>query len=73
MNHIEIDPKICNGKPIIQGTRIPIKVILDMLADGNSWEEIIEGYPVLKLEDIKAAIQYASATIEHINLELIEA
>ena len=70
---IEINPKVCNGKPVIKGTRIPVTVILDLLEDGQSWKEIIKGYPELREEDIKAAIHYASMNMEYSNFELIGA
>ena len=60
---IAIDPQICHGKPTIRGTRIPISVILDNLAEGLSPEEIIREYPPLTLEDVKAAIAYASELV----------
>lgn len=57
---ISINPNICYGKPCIKGTRIMVKVILDNLASGLTFEEIIREYPLLTLEDIKAAIAYAA-------------
>jgi len=68
---IELNPKVCNGKPIIKGTRIPVSVILDQIAAGDSWDGIIRGYPELSTEDIQAALLYASAVIEH--TEVMEA
>lgn len=61
LNHIEFDPNVCNGKPIIKGTRIPVTVILDQIAEGEPWRAILSGYPELKREDIQAAIEYAKA------------
>mgnify|MGYP001559405974 CR=1 FL=1 len=63
---IEINPKILLGKPVFKGTRIPIYVILDMLAEGMPVQKILKSYPDLKEEDIKAAIQFASDTAKHI-------
>lgn len=60
LERITIDPEICHGKPCIKGTRIPVFVILDLLAANLSVEEIIEAYPDLTVEDIKAAIEYAA-------------
>ena len=71
IDRIELNPKVCNGKPVIKGTRIPISVILDQIAAGESWDEIIGGYPELNREDIKAALLYASAVLEH--TEVMEA
>jgi len=56
---IEINPNICGGKPIIKGTRITVEFILELLANGWSYDEILENYPQLKKEDILEAIRYA--------------
>jgi len=54
------NPEICHGKPCIKGTRILVSVILDELAAGKNFENIMEQYPALSREDIVAAIEYAS-------------
>ncbi|QDA30467.1 DUF433 domain-containing protein [Thermococcus indicus] len=61
---IEIDPKKMGGKPVIKGTRIPVYLILELLANGWSFEEILESYPQLTKEDILAAIRYASMILK---------
>lgn len=61
--HITYNSKILGGKPIIKGTRIPVELILKMLAQNTSHEEILKEYPDLKKEDILAAIAYAEDTI----------
>ena len=53
---VTVDPKVCTGKPCIRGTRIYIAIILDALAEGLTPEEIIDHYPSLKVEDIRAAV-----------------
>ena len=53
---IEIRPRVCNGKPVIKGTRIPVTGILEQLADGQSWDALLKGYPEIMEEDIKAAL-----------------
>ncbi|WP_456327821.1 DUF433 domain-containing protein [Archaeoglobus sp.] len=60
MNRIEIDPKKLGGKPVIRGTRIPVYLILEMLASGMSIEDVLKEYPELTEEDVKEAIKYAS-------------
>jgi uncharacterized protein (DUF433 family) len=57
---ISVNPDICHGKVCINGTRIMVTVILDNLADGLSESEILQSYPTLEPEDIRAAIHYAS-------------
>ncbi|MCL4415482.1 MAG: DUF433 domain-containing protein [Actinobacteria bacterium] len=58
LRHISIDPNICFGKPCIRETRIWVSLILDLLADGMSVEELIQEYPQLTKESIRAAIAY---------------
>jgi len=57
---IFVDPKVRHGKPCIKGTRIPVYLILDLLAGGDTEEQILDDYPDLEKIDIKACIQYAS-------------
>ena len=63
-DRIEVDPRRCGGSPVVKGTRIPVAVILDHLAAGESWESLLDGYPELSREDIEAALRYAKASIE---------
>ena len=65
VDRIEIDPRRCGGTPVIKGTRIPVAVILDQLANGESWQSLLEGYPELTSEDIQAVLVFAKASIEH--------
>ncbi|MDP2845997.1 MAG: DUF433 domain-containing protein [Candidatus Methanoperedens sp.] len=60
---IVVNPKIMVGKPIIRGTRIPVDAILKRLADGMSVGEILEEYPNLTGEDIRAALRYVSEVV----------
>ncbi len=53
MNRIELNPKVCNGKPVIKDTRIPVSVILEQIAEGDSWDTVLSNYPELKKEDIQ--------------------
>ncbi len=61
---IEIDPKKLGGKTVIKGTRIPVHLILEMLANGMSIDEILREYPELSKEDIREAINYASKILK---------
>jgi uncharacterized protein (DUF433 family) len=58
--HIVVDPEICHGRACIRGTRIFVSVILDNLAAGESAERILESYPSLTIEAVRAAIAYAA-------------
>ncbi len=60
LNRISVDPNICFGKPCIKGTRIWVSLILDFLANGMTIKEILEEYPHLTEEDIRAAIAYGA-------------
>ncbi len=57
---ITINPKICNGKPTIRGTRITVQTILEFLSAGESRKEILHQYPSLTPEDIKACLTFAT-------------
>ncbi len=61
IERIIYDPKICSGKPCIKGTRIPVHIILDLLAAGEDFEGIKKAYPNITDEDIRACLNYASA------------
>jgi uncharacterized protein (DUF433 family) len=65
---IEINPRVCSGQPVIKGTRIPVEVILGQLAEGDSWESLIKGYPELTRSDIQAALHFARANVLHTEL-----
>lgn len=61
---IKSDPMVCSGKPCIKGTRIPVHLILDLLAAGESYEGIIKAYPNINEDDIKVCIRYAAFLAE---------
>ncbi|MBC8391037.1 MAG: DUF433 domain-containing protein [Deltaproteobacteria bacterium] len=50
MDRIEINPRVCNGRPVIKGTRIPVSVILEQIAEGESWDTLLAGHSELKKE-----------------------
>jgi len=68
---IEVNPKVLGGKPIFKGTRIPVYVILQMLRGEATFEKIIEEYPRLSMEDIKAALDYSVYLINQPDKEII--
>jgi uncharacterized protein (DUF433 family) len=59
LKRITVDPKIFGGKSIIRGRRLAVEHVLGMLAAGDSHETILEGYPWLEQEDIRACLVYA--------------
>lgn len=64
-DRIYIDPNICNGKPIIRGKRISVQTIMEFLSAGETYEAILEQYPSLEIEDIKACLRYATELMNH--------
>lgn len=59
-DRIVSDPNVCHGRVTIKGTRIMVSVVLDNLAAGLSAEQILEEYPGISVEDVKAAMAYAA-------------
>ena len=51
LDRIELNPRVCGGKPVIKGTRIPVSVILERIADNEPWESVLRAYPELHKED----------------------
>jgi uncharacterized protein (DUF433 family) len=60
VDRIEIDPNICNGKPVFRGTRITVQTVLEYLGAGDSIEDVLLQYPTLQREDVLAGLQYSS-------------
>lgn len=61
--HIVVDPDIHHGEPCIKGTRVPVTVVVGSLADGMTPEEIIEQYPQLTRDSIRASLAYAAEVL----------
>lgn len=64
-DRIEINPKIMVGKPVIRGTRIPVELILRKLGEGATEADLLDAYPRLTREDIRAAMSYAANALAH--------
>ncbi|MCP9763101.1 DUF433 domain-containing protein [Lacihabitans soyangensis] len=60
LDRITIMPDICHGKPTIRGMRYPVEMILDLLSSGMTFQEIIDDYPAIEIDDIKACLSFAS-------------
>lgn len=56
---IQIDPKICHGKPVIRGTRVLVSTILGALSGGDTAETVLQDYPGITRDDIAAALEFA--------------
>lgn len=63
-DHITIDPDVMLGKPITRGTRVPVYLIVDFIACGQTPAEIVADYPDLTIEDVEAAIAYTRQDAE---------
>jgi uncharacterized protein (DUF433 family) len=63
--HIEIDPKIMLGKPVIRGTRVTVELVLRKLSEGASDQDLLAAYPHLSRDDIRAALAYAADSLAH--------
>ena len=59
-DRVSVDPEVHHGDPCIKGTRIPVVMIVGSLADGMAPEEILNAYPQLAPDDIRAALAYAA-------------
>jgi uncharacterized protein (DUF433 family) len=63
LKRIIVDPRIMVGKPVIRGTRIPVDAIIHRIAQGETIEEILENYPKITRQDVKAALEYAERLV----------
>ena len=64
-DRIETNPDVMLGKPVIRGTRIPVELILRKLSEGADEAELLDAYPRLTPDDIRAALAYAADTLAH--------
>ncbi len=69
LERITVNPKIFGGKPIIRGRRLAVEHVLGMLAAGDLPETILEGYPWLEPEDVRACLVYARRMVGHERIE----
>jgi len=69
---IEVNPKVMMGKPVIRGTRVTVELILRKLGEGATEAELLDAYPQLRKEDIRAAISYAADTLAHEETVLVK-
>jgi uncharacterized protein (DUF433 family) len=69
LQRITVNPEIFGGKPIVRGRRLAVEHVLGMLAAGDAAEVILEGYPWLEPEDIRACLVYARRLVGHERVE----
>lgn len=65
MERIIIDPDICNGQPVVRGTRITARTILEFLGAGDTIEDVLEEYPTLVREDVLGCLSFSSNLMRH--------
>ncbi|MDI6811444.1 MAG: DUF433 domain-containing protein [archaeon] len=63
LERITIDPEVMGGQPCIRGLRIPVSLIIKLIAAGRTNKDILEDYPELEEEDIKQSLEYAAWTV----------
>jgi uncharacterized protein (DUF433 family) len=73
LDRITTDPSICQGKPTIRSLRYPVDSILEYLAGGDSFEEVLAEFPDLEREDLQACIQFAAQSLKLRSLHLVAA
>lgn len=72
-DRIELNPRVCNRKPVIKGTCVPVSVILKQIAEGESWGALLASYRELSKEDIQAALHYARMSLDHTEIKTVGA
>jgi len=72
LERITSNPEIFGGKPIIRGMRISVELILSLLEQGETVEAILEDYPDLTEEDVRACLGYARAVVAHDLLDAVQ-
>lgn len=65
-------PDVFGGKPIIRDMRISVELILSLLAQGESWDGLLDDYPGLEVDDIRACLAYAHAVIANESLDAVQ-
>lgn len=73
MSRITIDPNVCHGKPTIRGLRYPVEAMLEYLAGGDAFEDILAEFPDLEREDLQACIQFATQSLKLKSMHVVAA
>ena len=72
LNRITANPEIFGGKPIVRGMRISVELILSLLAQGESVDAILDDYPELEPDDIRACLAYAHAIVANDRIDAVQ-
>jgi uncharacterized protein (DUF433 family) len=71
LSRITADPLIFGGKPVVRGMRISVELILSLLAQGETVEAILDDYPELEADDVRACLAYAHAVVAHESIDAV--
>lgn len=72
LERITVDPNVLAGKPVIRGMRISVELILDLLSQGATFEELQRDYPMLEREDVLACLAYAKRLVAGEEIEFLD-
>ena len=64
LERVTINPELCHGKPVIRGLRYPVESILEYLAAGDSFEDVLREFPDLEREDLLACMEFAKRSLQ---------
>lgn len=73
LDRIVIDPLVCHGKPTIRGLRYPVEAVLEYLAGGDSFEDVLSEFPDLTRDDLLACLQFATMSLKLKSLHFVAA
>lgn len=68
LSRITVEPDKCGGRPCIRGYRLRVKDVLELMANGAGWQEILSDYPFLEEDDLRACLEFAAAQNDHVLL-----
>ena len=71
-DHFQRDPELCGGETVLKGTRVTLRTVLVSLAEGGSFEQILEDYPSLTQDHLRAAVAFAAASAQE-DVPIVEA
>ena len=66
---VEVNPRVCNGKPVVAGTRITVTAVLDQLAEADTLEDVLKEFPELTREQLAGVLRYCHSVVDHTEIE----
>ena len=64
LSRITIDPAVCHGKPVVRGLRYPVESLLEDLAAGDTFEDLLAEFPDLERDDLRACLEFAASSLK---------